>query len=113
MTSQPPTFSTRRSSTPPSSSSSSSPGWDARSSSGSARAASRSRSPGGECYRQVVDRVHDFLSDVARSWVGTRIIVIGHSATRWALNCLLLGAFLEARPQSPVILRSAATKDLS
>jgi broad specificity phosphatase PhoE len=51
--------------------------------------------PDGESYRQVVDRVKDFLGDLAMRFDGGRIIVIGHSATRWALDHLLDGAPLE------------------
>jgi hypothetical protein len=32
-----------------------------------------------------------FLHDLARDWAGTRVVVIGHSATRWALDHLLNG----------------------
>lgn len=45
--------------------------------------------PGGESYRQVVDRVDDFLGDLAESWDGKRVVLIGHSATRWALDYLV------------------------
>ena len=51
--------------------------------------------PGGESYRDVVERVRSFLTDVARGWARSRVVVIGHSATRWALHHLLAGAQLE------------------
>jgi broad specificity phosphatase PhoE len=50
--------------------------------------------PGGESYLQVVARVGDFLEELARDWDGTRVVVVGHSATRWALDHLLAGAAL-------------------
>jgi broad specificity phosphatase PhoE len=51
--------------------------------------------PGGESYRQVVVRVRDFLDDLPAEYDGKRILLIGHSATRWALDHLLTGTPLE------------------
>lgn len=51
--------------------------------------------PGGESYRDCVARVAAFLRDVSRDRDGQRILAIGHSATRWALDCLLDGKRLE------------------
>jgi broad specificity phosphatase PhoE len=52
--------------------------------------------PNGESYRQVVTRVDGFLKDLAREWDnGSVVVVIGHSATRWAIDYLLLGTPLE------------------
>jgi broad specificity phosphatase PhoE len=57
--------------------------------------------PGGESYKDVVARVQDFLTDLARDWDGKRVVVIGHAATRWALDHLLLGAALEDLVSTP------------
>jgi alpha-ribazole phosphatase/probable phosphoglycerate mutase len=57
--------------------------------------------PSGESYRQVVERVSSFLNDLAREWDGTRVVVIGHSATRWALDHLLAGARLHELVDAP------------
>ena len=51
--------------------------------------------PGGESYRQTVERVRSFLGDVAVEHGSGRILVIGHSATRCALDHLLKGVPLE------------------
>lgn len=51
--------------------------------------------PGGHSYRQVVAQMRAFLRDLALEWEGRRVIVIAHSANRWALDCLLHGAALE------------------
>jgi alpha-ribazole phosphatase/probable phosphoglycerate mutase len=51
--------------------------------------------PGGESYRDVVTRMRAFLGDVARSHDGERVLVVGHSATRWALEHLLQDVPLE------------------
>jgi broad specificity phosphatase PhoE len=56
--------------------------------------------PGGQSYRQVVDATRDFLRDLA-AWDGTRVLVIAHSANRWALEHLLLGHRLEALVDAP------------
>ncbi len=57
--------------------------------------------PGGESYIEVVDRVKDFLKDLAAQWQGKTVLVIGHSATRWALDHLINGARLEDLVDAP------------
>lgn len=47
--------------------------------------------PGGESYGDVVARVRRFLQDVPPRLVDRRIVVIGHSATKWALDHVLEG----------------------
>lgn len=51
--------------------------------------------PGGESWAQAVARVGLFLRDVPLRWSGTRILVIGHVATRWALDHWIAGVPLE------------------
>ena len=51
--------------------------------------------PGGESWRQAVARVGRFLDDLVSGWDGARVGVIGHVATRWALDHLVDGAPLE------------------
>jgi alpha-ribazole phosphatase/probable phosphoglycerate mutase len=51
--------------------------------------------PGGESYRQVVARMAALLADLARDWDGARVLLIGHAATRYALDHLLSGVPLE------------------
>jgi len=50
--------------------------------------------PEGESYRDVVRRVQDFLDDLSCDWNDKRVVIIGHSATRWALDVLLSGKVL-------------------
>lgn len=57
--------------------------------------------PGGQSYHQVVDAMRDVLSDLASAWDGQRIMMIAHSANRWALDCLLLGRRLEDVVDAP------------
>jgi broad specificity phosphatase PhoE len=57
--------------------------------------------PGGESYRQTVERMAEFLEDVSAEFEGKRIMVIGHSATRWALEHLLEGVELERLVAAP------------
>jgi broad specificity phosphatase PhoE len=57
--------------------------------------------PGGESYLEVVDRVRSFLDELSPELDGARVLLIGHSATRWALEHLLLGASLEALVAEP------------
>lgn len=56
--------------------------------------------PGGESYRRVVERTRDFLRDVAAG-PPRRVLVIAHSANRWALDCLLRGADLRELVDAP------------
>ena len=51
--------------------------------------------PGGESYRDAVARVASFLDDVRPRHAGDRILLVGHTATRWALDHLLAGEPLE------------------
>jgi 2,3-bisphosphoglycerate-dependent phosphoglycerate mutase len=51
--------------------------------------------PGGESWRQAVHRVGRFLGDLPLRWSDTRVLVIGHVATRWAFDHLLDGVPLE------------------
>ncbi|WP_347590955.1 GNAT family N-acetyltransferase [Acrocarpospora sp. B8E8] len=57
--------------------------------------------PGGQSYRQVVEQTRDFLRDLVTMWDGARILVIAHSANRWALDHLLTGAALEDLVDAP------------
>lgn len=51
--------------------------------------------PEGESWRQAVQRVGRFLSDLPLRWEGKRVLVIGHVATRWGLDHTLNGVALE------------------
>jgi broad specificity phosphatase PhoE len=60
--------------------------------------------PGGESYRDVVDRVGAFLDDL-QPYEGRLVLVIGHSSTRWALDHLLNGEALEELVDAPCAWR--------
>jgi 2,3-bisphosphoglycerate-dependent phosphoglycerate mutase len=51
--------------------------------------------PGGESYRDTVARLTRFLDDLFLRWDGRRVLVIGHAATRWAIQHLVCGDQLE------------------
>ena len=51
--------------------------------------------PGGESWRQAVHRVAGFLHDLPSRWNNKRVVVVGHVATRWALDHFLQGVPLE------------------
>ena len=57
--------------------------------------------PGGQSYQQVVEQMRGFLRDLAAGWDGCRVVVIAHSANKWALDCLLNGAGLEDLVDAP------------
>ena len=48
--------------------------------------------PGGESYGDVVARVRSFLHDLPPRFENKQVVVVGHSATKWALDHLLEGA---------------------
>jgi 2,3-bisphosphoglycerate-dependent phosphoglycerate mutase len=51
---------------------------------------------GGESWREAIARVGRFLEDLPTRWAGERVLLIGHVATRWALDHLLRGSPLES-----------------
>jgi broad specificity phosphatase PhoE len=57
--------------------------------------------PGGESYREAVGRMAAFLADLVRDWDGRRVVVIAHSAQRWALQHLVDGVPLEDLVAAP------------
>ena len=57
--------------------------------------------PGGQSYREVVEATRAFLADVAAKHDGERVLAIGHSANRWALQHLLEGTPLEELVAAP------------
>jgi len=57
--------------------------------------------PGGQSYRDVVDATRAFLSDLAAMHDDQTVLVIAHSANRWALQHLLHGDPLEDLVDAP------------
>ena len=57
--------------------------------------------PGGESYLQVVERTRSFLNDLFPEQEGKRVLLIAHSANRWALQHLLLGLPLDEVVKGP------------
>jgi broad specificity phosphatase PhoE len=57
--------------------------------------------PGGESYRDVVERTRAFLAELVERHDGERVLVIAHSANRWALEYLLRGVPLEQQVDAP------------
>jgi 2,3-bisphosphoglycerate-dependent phosphoglycerate mutase len=68
--------------------------------------------PGGESYRGAVARVASFLDDVRCARAGERLLLIGHTATRWALDHLLDGRPLEQVVTAPFDWREGWEYDL-
>lgn len=50
--------------------------------------------PGGESWCAAVARVTGFLDDLPTRWSGQRVLVVGHLATRWALEEVVAGVAL-------------------
>jgi broad specificity phosphatase PhoE len=57
--------------------------------------------PGGESWRQAVERAAGFLEDLRRECDGERVLVIGHSATRLAFEVVAHGRQLEELVGAP------------
>ena len=57
--------------------------------------------PGGESYRDVVDRTQSFLEELSPEFDGSRVLLIAHSANRWALEHLVLGTALDDLAAAP------------
>ena len=59
------------------------------------------RFPGGESWRDAVERMRVFLEDVTPEFEGKCIVVVGHGAQRYALEHLLRGRPLEEVVAAP------------
>jgi broad specificity phosphatase PhoE len=59
--------------------------------------------PGGESWRQAVERVAGFLDELRRERAGERVLVIGHSATWLALEVVANGRGLEDVMAEPFV----------
>lgn len=57
--------------------------------------------PGGQSYQQVVDQTREFLRHLSAGWDNRRVVVIAHSANKWAFDCLLAGRRLEDLVDAP------------
>jgi 2,3-bisphosphoglycerate-dependent phosphoglycerate mutase len=57
--------------------------------------------PCGESWRQAVARVTEALDEIARTQSGQRVLLIGHVATRWALDHAIDGVPLEELVDAP------------
>jgi 2,3-bisphosphoglycerate-dependent phosphoglycerate mutase len=55
----------------------------------------------GESWRQAVDRVAWFLRDLEPRWHGSRLLVVGHTATWRGLDHLINGTPLESLVAAP------------
>jgi 2,3-bisphosphoglycerate-dependent phosphoglycerate mutase len=61
--------------------------------------------PGGESWSDAVGRVARFLADLESAWASTRVLVVGHTATRWAFDHLLDGVPLPSLLREPFAWR--------
>lgn len=57
--------------------------------------------PGGQSYQDVVAATASFLEECSQKWDGQHILVIAHSANRWALQVLLADARLADLVDAP------------
>ena len=57
--------------------------------------------PSGESWSGAIDRASRFVDDLALRWSDRRVLVVGHTATRWAFDHLLTGALIEDLVAAP------------
>ena len=57
--------------------------------------------PGGESWRDAVRRVDGFLDELVAACDGSRVLLIGHVATRWALDQRVPGRTLDELVAAP------------
>jgi len=62
--------------------------------------------PNGESWRSAVARVGGVLPDLWVRWPESRLLIVGHVATRWALDYYLRGARLEDLVQAEFTWRA-------
>jgi broad specificity phosphatase PhoE len=58
--------------------------------------------PGGQSYHDVCARMAELLDELRGGGQGRRVLLIGHSATRWALDHLIDGVPLEQLVDAPL-----------
>ena len=61
--------------------------------------------PGGQSYRDVCRQMEPLLAELREGRHGRRVLLIGHSATRWALDHLIDGRPLEELVDAPFAWR--------
>ena len=57
--------------------------------------------PGGESLRGAVDRLGDFLDELARTHDHQRVVVVAHSAQRWGFEHIMKGTPLDQLINAP------------
>ncbi|OGN03525.1 MAG: hypothetical protein A2655_04790 [Candidatus Yanofskybacteria bacterium RIFCSPHIGHO2_01_FULL_43_42] len=45
--------------------------------------------PNGESYEQTTERMRSFIQDLLKNYDGKRVMIIGHRATQYGLECLI------------------------
>lgn len=69
--------------------------------------------PGGQSYRQVAAGVDALLDELVAEHDGERVLLVGHAATRYALDHLLTGRPLETSVAAPSRWREGWTWTLT
>ena len=68
--------------------------------------------PGGQSYRDVTAGVRSLLDELLRDRDGQRVLLVGHAATRFALDHLLSGRPLEEAVVAPFAWQEGWTYEL-
>jgi alpha-ribazole phosphatase/probable phosphoglycerate mutase len=69
--------------------------------------------PHGESWSEAVARVGRFLHDVGLRWQGRRVLVVGHMATRYALEHFLSGVTLSTLLREHFVWRAGWEYELA
>lgn len=57
--------------------------------------------PNGESYEQTTKRMKDFLYDLADKYSGKKVMIIGHRATQYGLECVINGKSISEAVTAP------------
>jgi broad specificity phosphatase PhoE len=69
--------------------------------------------PGGQSYREVTAGMRALLDELRRDRDGQRVLLVGHAATRFALDHLLAGRPLESAVAAPFAWQPGWTYELT
>jgi len=69
--------------------------------------------PGGQSYRETTDAMRGLLDELLRDRAGQRVLLVGHAATRFALDHILTARPLEAAVVAPFAWREGWSYELT
>jgi len=68
--------------------------------------------PNGESYKQTNSRMREFLEEISKKYDGKKVLLIGHRATQYGLECAINGKNLEDLISTPFVWQPGWTYKL-